>query len=63
MDHERQLRIDELFRAVLARGREERAAFLNAACAGDDTLRRDVERLLALEHTSDTFSPAGAAAT
>src|SRR5262245_21152323 len=40
-------RIEELYHAALERRPSERAAFLQAECAGDDPLRREVESLLA----------------
>jgi len=41
-------RIEELFHAALERNPEERACFLDAACAGDAGLREEVEALLAM---------------
>jgi serine/threonine protein kinase/WD40 repeat protein len=38
--------IDRLFHAALERQPDERAAFLDAACAGDEDLRRELESLL-----------------
>jgi len=46
MEHERWALVDRLLGAALERERDQRAAFLNEACAGDETLRRDVESLL-----------------
>jgi serine/threonine protein kinase len=53
--------IDTLFAEVLERPAGEREAFLAAACAGDDELRRAVEDLLAADEESATFleRPAG----
>ena len=42
-----------LVQAALARVPVERAAFLTAACAGDETLRREVEMLLQLHQQND----------
>ncbi len=39
--------LDQLYRTALERDPAARAAFLDEACRGDDTLRRDVELLLA----------------
>jgi serine/threonine protein kinase/Tol biopolymer transport system component len=47
MTPERWRRIEELYHLALARAGEDRAAFLVAACEGDDDLRREVESLLA----------------
>src|SRR4030095_7460716 len=45
MDPHRWQRIDELFQAAIARAAEERPAFLDEACAGDDELRHQLGRL------------------
>src|SRR5271157_1179672 len=47
MDPARWRRIEEIYQAAAERQPEERAAFLAAACAGDEDLRREVESLLA----------------
>src|SRR6266850_2655132 len=39
--------IDRIFAAALELEREEREAFLNRACAGDEQLRKEVESLIA----------------
>jgi eukaryotic-like serine/threonine-protein kinase len=49
MEPERWRQVDQLFQAALERAPEERAAFINAACGGDDSLRREVEALLAAD--------------
>ncbi len=61
MEPEPRNRISDLYHAALARSPEERGAFLNEACAGDDALRREVESLLACEPQSSGFleRPAG----
>jgi hypothetical protein len=46
MDTPRWQRIEELFQAAIARAVEERPAFLNEACAGDDGLRQRLDRLV-----------------
>ena len=46
MTLERWDKIEKLFHASLERTPKERAAFLAAACAGDEELRREVESLL-----------------
>jgi serine/threonine protein kinase len=47
--------IDALFAAALERPREERPAFLRLACADDDELRREVERLLTADESAEDF--------
>jgi hypothetical protein len=47
MDPARWKRIEELYHAAAARTPAERDAFLEAACSGDDTLRRELDGLLA----------------
>lgn len=49
MKAERWQQVEQVYHAVLERDAEERAAFLAAACAGDERLRREVESLLAYE--------------
>jgi len=41
--------VDQLFQAALERAPDERAAFINKACGGDDSLRRELEALLAAD--------------
>ncbi|MCA1565407.1 MAG: serine/threonine protein kinase [Acidobacteria bacterium] len=56
MRHDRWRQIDELFEAALERaGAEERAAFLAEACAGDDALRREVEKMLGFDGQAEDF--------
>ncbi|MEO1128664.1 MAG: serine/threonine-protein kinase [Planctomycetota bacterium] len=45
----------ELFEQCLAMPPEDRPAALDAACAGDDALRRDVEGMLAFAQADDTL--------
>src|SRR4029453_986581 len=45
MDTDRWQRIQELFQAVIARAAEERSVFIAGACAGDDALRHQLDRL------------------
>jgi Tol biopolymer transport system component len=47
MDPARWRRVEEIYQAAAECKPEERAAFLAAACAGDEDLRREVESLLA----------------
>src|SRR5438105_3362780 len=60
MTPERWQQIDDLFQSALAREPEERADFLGSACAGDDDLRRQVERLLASHEEAGSFIDAPA---
>ena len=47
---------EAIFWAALAKTADaERTAFLDAACAGDEQLRRQVERLLAAHAQADAF--------
>ncbi len=46
MSSDRWSAIERIFHAALERPVDERAAFLAESCAGDDTLRREVEALL-----------------
>ena len=55
MDQERSRRVQVLFHSALEREPEERQAFLDAACAGDTDLRRQVEPLLAQAEQAGSF--------
>jgi serine/threonine protein kinase len=55
MTPERWQQIEQLYHAALERAETERAAFLTRVCAGDETLRREVEVLLAANEQADTF--------
>ncbi|HEY3137718.1 MAG TPA: protein kinase [Blastocatellia bacterium] len=46
VDPQRWHRVKELFEAAVERGPEERSAFLERACAGDESLRSRVESLI-----------------
>ena len=48
--------IEELFASAVARSAEKRDAFLEEACAGDASLRREVEALLAADSETDDFA-------
>jgi eukaryotic-like serine/threonine-protein kinase len=52
---------DNLFHAALERESAERAAFVAEACGGDETLREEVESLLASHHQAASFIEAPAA--
>jgi serine/threonine protein kinase len=49
MTDDRWLRVKQLFEAALEQSPSERSAFVSAAVAGDDALRRQVEELLAAD--------------
>jgi eukaryotic-like serine/threonine-protein kinase len=51
MDSERWKQVESLFQAAWERAPDERDAFLRRACRGDDSLRREVELLLAEART------------
>ncbi len=53
MTPERWHKVKKLFRSALEQKTEDRAAFLESACDGDDGLRREVESLLASFDESD----------
>lgn len=52
--------IKEIFHASLERGHDQRSSFLNEACRGDDSLRHEVELLIAAHEKEGEFidSPA-----
>jgi len=52
---ERWQQLDRLFHSALERAPEERAAFLDQACAGDQQLRREVEVLIAAHARAGSF--------
>src|SRR5262247_250128 len=52
--------VDQLFQAALERASEERTAFISEACGGDDSLRREVEALLAADGQAESFIEAPA---
>src|SRR4051812_21567720 len=55
MKAERWRQVDGLFEQALERAVEERAAFLDAACAGDASLRREVEEMLRFDERAAEF--------
>src|SRR5262245_6636190 len=55
MQPDRWQQIDQLLEAALERRPEERAAFLAVACAGDESLRREVESLLRSDDVVENF--------
>src|SRR5258708_5582598 len=60
MDPQRWKQVDDLFQSALDRPPDERDAFLRNACAGDDTLERQIRWLLARDESAQGFlaSPA-----
>ena len=55
MTPERWKQIDELAQSALEREGDERAAFLDEACAGEDSLRREVESQIAYQLQASKF--------
>jgi eukaryotic-like serine/threonine-protein kinase len=55
MKPERWKQLDDLFHSALQLEPDERAAFLDEACAGDESLRKQVEALLAANGEAGSF--------
>ena len=55
MDSERWKQVEDIFQSVLDLAPEERDAFLRNACAGDQTLEREVRSLLTSEEQAGKF--------
>jgi hypothetical protein len=55
MTPERWKQIDQLLDSALQREANQRSAFLEQACAGDEELRREVESLLAHQTQAESF--------
>jgi eukaryotic-like serine/threonine-protein kinase len=55
MIQERWRRVEELFHAALERPRQDRQAWLDAACSGDAELQQQVRRLLSKEERAGSF--------
>jgi eukaryotic-like serine/threonine-protein kinase len=55
MKPERWSQIEQVYHAALERSPDERAAFLDAACDGDQDLRREVESLLTYDEPARSF--------
>jgi serine/threonine protein kinase len=55
MKPERWQQLDELFHSALQRAPAERAEFLDEACAGDESLRKHIEALLAAHVEAGSF--------
>ena len=62
MDSDRRSRISDLYHAALERAPDERSAFVRAESDGDETLRQEVESLLACEPATARFLERPAAA-
>src|SRR5438270_2881839 len=60
MNREHWQEVKELFHAVLERAPAERAAFLDRACAGDESMRREVESLIRAHEEEGSFIDAPA---
>jgi eukaryotic-like serine/threonine-protein kinase len=60
MTPERWHRIRELFESALERAPDERTAFLDQACAGDEEVRKEVESLIASHEKTGSFIDAPA---
>jgi hypothetical protein len=56
MEPERWRQIERLYYAVLEQEKSHRARYLEQSCAGDESLRREVESLLAGEETWTTLT-------
>jgi serine/threonine-protein kinase len=56
MKPERWQKIDQLFHLTLERAPDERAAFLDEACAGDESLRKQIAALLAAHEEAGSVS-------
>jgi serine/threonine protein kinase/predicted negative regulator of RcsB-dependent stress response len=55
MKPERWRKVEEVFQSALERDEQEREAFLDQACAGDASLRREVESLIAADEQAGSF--------
>jgi serine/threonine protein kinase/TolB-like protein/Tfp pilus assembly protein PilF len=55
MNAEHWQRVERLYHATLEKNADERAAFLDEACDGDESLRREVESLLSYEGQAKDF--------
>jgi serine/threonine protein kinase/tetratricopeptide (TPR) repeat protein len=55
MDSDRWKQVDSLLQSVLERPPEEHEAFLRNACAGDETLEREVRSLLTAQQQAGSF--------
>ena len=60
MKPERWQKVEEIYHSALEREPVQRATFLNEACGGDESLRQEVESLLAQEGATGSFLEAPA---
>src|SRR5260370_27378600 len=60
MEDERWRKVEEIYHSALERDESGRKRYAEAACAGDETLRREVESLLAYEDKAEEFMAAPA---
>jgi len=52
---ERWKQVNDLFQSTIERAPEERSAFLDESCYGDEGMRREVESLLTSHERADNF--------
>jgi len=55
VDPKRWNKVERIFHAVLEAGESRRATILEDSCAGDESLRKEVESLLAHHQNAGTF--------
>jgi eukaryotic-like serine/threonine-protein kinase len=55
LKHERQSRVEQLVHSALALGEKQRSEFLERNCGGDESLRREIESLLAFSSEAEKF--------
>ncbi len=60
MEPERWRKVEQIYHSALERNESERKRYVEAACAGDETLRREVESLLAYQDKAEKFMEAPA---
>ena len=60
MKPERWKQVSDLFQSAIERAPEERAAFLDESCYGDEGMRREVESLLTSHERAENFIEAPA---
>jgi serine/threonine protein kinase len=60
MEPERWRQVEEIYHSALERDESQRSRYVEAACAGDEALRREVESLLAYQEKAEKFMEAPA---
>jgi len=55
LTHERQSRVEQLVHSALALGEKQRSEFLEKNCGSDESLRREIESLLAFSSDAEKF--------